>query len=168
LASRAIDDRVGAYAVLEAARRLAETQVAADVAAVASVSEEAADYTGARTSIHSLEPDVAVVVDVTGATDVPGGDPKLRGDLRLGAGPAIGRGLPLNQKVSEHLFEVAEESGIAVVPEVYAGRTETDADAVHLSRGGIPTGLVSIPVRYLHTPSELVSLDDVEAAIQLL
>jgi M42 glutamyl aminopeptidase len=119
-------------------------------------------------SVHALEPNVAVVVDVTGATDVPGGDAKLHGDLRLGAGPAIGGGVPLSQVVSDLLFEVVEQAGIAVVPEIYAGRTETDADAVHLTRGGVPTGLVSIPVRYLHTPNELVSLDDLEAAVQLL
>jgi putative aminopeptidase FrvX len=168
LASRALDDRLGAYAVLEAARRLAEAHVAADVAAVASVGEEAGDYAGARTVIHSLEPDVVVVVDVTDATDVPGGDPKVRGELRLGAGPSVGRGLPLNQRVSDLLFEVAEAEGIAAVPEIFAGTTSSDADAVHLSRGGIPTGLVSFPIRYLHTPNELVSLDDVEAAIRLI
>ncbi len=168
LASRALDDRLGAYAVLEAARRLAEAPVAADVAAVASVGEEAGDYSGARTVIHGLEPDVAIVVDVTDATDVPGGDPKVHGELRLGAGPSIGRGLPLNQGVSDLLFEVAEAEGIAVATEVFAGTTSSDADAVHLSRGGVPTGLVSFPIRYLHTPNELVSLDDVEAAIRLL
>jgi putative aminopeptidase FrvX len=168
LASRALDNRLGAYAVLEAARRLAEAHVAADVAAVAPVGEEAGDFSGARTVIHGLEPDVAIVVDVTDATDVPGGDPKVHGELRLGAGPSIGRGLPLNQAVSDLLFEVAEAEGIAAVPEIFAGTTSSDADAVHLSRGGIPTGLVSFPIRYLHTPNELVSLDDVEAAIRLL
>ena len=168
LASRALDNRLGAYAVLEAARRLAEARVAADVAAVAPVGEEAGDFSGARTVIHGLEPDVAIVVDVTDATDVPGGDPKVHGELRLGAGPSIGRGLPLNQAVSDLLFEVAEAEGIAVAPEIFAGTTSSDADAVHLSRGGVPTGLVSFPIRYLHTPNELVSLDDVEAAVRLL
>jgi putative aminopeptidase FrvX len=168
LASRALDDRAGAYAVLEAARRLAEAHVAADVAAVASVGEEAGDFSGARTVIHGLEPDVVVVVDVTPATDVPGGDPRAHGELRLGAGPSIGRGLPLNQGVSDLLFEVAGAEGIAAVPEVFTGTTSSEADAVHLSRGGIPTGLVSIPLRYLHTPNELVSLDDLEAAVRLL
>jgi putative aminopeptidase FrvX len=168
LASRALDDRLGAYAVLEAARRLAQAPAAAVVAAVASVGEEAGDYSGARTVIHGLEPDVALVVDVTDATDVPEGDPKAHGELRVGAGPAIGRGLPVNQRVSDLLFEVAEAEGIAAVPEIFAGTSSSDADAVHLSRGGVPTGVVSLPIRYLHTPNELVSLDDLEAAIRLL
>jgi putative aminopeptidase FrvX len=111
---------------------------------------------------------VAVVVDVTNATDVPGGDPKIHGELHVGAGPAIGRGAPLSAAVSDLLFAVAEEAAITVVPEIEAGFTETDADAVHLTRSGVPTGLISIPVRYVHTPNELASLDDVEAAVRLL
>ena len=111
---------------------------------------------------------MAVVIDVTDATDVPGGDPKIHGELLVGAGPAIGRGAPLSAAVSDLLFAVAEEAGLAVVPEIEAGLTQTDADAVHLTRGGIPTGLISIPVRYVHTPNELASLDDVETAVRLL
>jgi putative aminopeptidase FrvX len=170
VASRALDDRIGAYVVLETLRRVSEAPVAADLAAVASVAEETAGAysAGARTAVYTLEPDVAVVVDVTNATDVPGGDPKVHGELRVGAGPAIGRGAPLGAAVSDLLFAVAEELGIAVVPEIEAGSTHSDADAVHLTRGGIPTGLISIPVRYLHTPNELASLDDVEAAVRLL
>jgi putative aminopeptidase FrvX len=170
VASRSLDDRVGAYVALEAARRVAEAPVAADVAAVASVAEETtrADSAGARTAVYALEPDVAVVVDVTDATDVPGGDPKIHGELLVGAGPAIGRGVPLSAAVSDLLFAVAEEAGLAVVPEIEAGSTQTDADAVHLTRAGIRTGLISIPVRYVHTPNELASLDDVETAVRLL
>jgi putative aminopeptidase FrvX len=170
IASRSLDDRVGAYVVLETLRRVSEAPVAADLAAVASVAEETtgAYSAGARTAVYTLEPNVAVVVDVTDATDVPGGDPKARGEVRVGAGPAIGRGAPLSAAVSDLLFAVAEESGISVVPEIEAGSTSTDADAVHLTRGGIPTGLISIPVRYVHTPNELASLDDVEAAVRLL
>ena len=170
VASRALDDRVGAYVVLETLRRVSEAPVAADVAAVASVAEETigAWSAGARTAVYALEPDVAVVVDVGDATDVPGGDPTARGELRVGAGPAVGRGAPLSAAVSNLLFAVAEEAAITVVPEIEAGSTATDADAVHLTRGGIRTGLISIPIRYLHTPNELVSLDDVEAAVRLL
>ena len=170
IASRALDDRVGAYVVLESLRRVSEAPVAGDVAAVASVAEETtgAWSAGARTAVYALEPDVAIVVDVTDATDVPGGDRKIRGELRVGAGPAVGRGAPLSGAVSDLLFAVAEESGIAVVPEIEAGSTATDADAVHLTRSGIPTALISIPVRYVHTPNELASLDDVEAAVRLV
>jgi endoglucanase len=170
VASRALDDRLGAYVVLETLRRVSEAPVAADVAAVASVAEETtgAFSAGARTAAYTLEPDVAIVVDVTDATDVPGGDPKVHGELRVGSGPAVGRGAPLSAAVSDLLFAVAEEAGITVVPEIEVGLTSTDADAVHYTRGGIPTGLISIPVRYVHTPNEFASLDDVEAAVRLL
>src|SRR5947208_2270741 len=97
-----------------------------------------------------------------------GGAPKRRGALALGGGPAIGRGLPLNPRIADLLFEIAEAEGIAVATEVYAGATDTDADAVHLSRAGIPTGLVSIPQRNTHMPVELVDLADVEACVRLL
>jgi putative aminopeptidase FrvX len=170
VASRALDDRLGAYIVLETLRRISKAPVAASIAAVASVAEETAGAysAGARTAVYTLEPDVAIVVDVTDATDVPGGDPKPHGELRVGAGPAVGRGAPLSGAVSDLLFAVAEEAGITVVPEIEAGTTSTDADAVHYTRGGVPTGLISIPVRYVHTPNELASLDDVEAAVRLL
>ena len=168
LVSRALDNRVGAYVALEVARRVAETAEPAEVAAVAAVGEEAGDYSGSRTALYGLRPAAAVVVDVTPATDVPGGDPKRRGALALGGGPAIGRGLPLNPRITDLLFETAEAEGIAVATEVYAGATDTDADAVHLSRAGIPTGLVSIPQRNTHMPVELVDLADVEACVRLL
>ena len=169
LASRSLDDRVGAYVALEAVRRLAEEGGApGDVAAVAAVGEEIGDLSGARTVAYSLRPDVAVVVDVAQATDVPEGDARERGPIEVGRGPVIGRGLPLHPRVADLLFETAEAEGIAVSTEVSAGVSNTDADAVHLSRAGIPTGLVSIPLRYIHTPNELVSLEDVEAAVRLL
>jgi putative aminopeptidase FrvX len=169
LASRALDNRVGVYVALEALRRLAgEGGAPGDVAAVAVVGEEVGDYSGARTAAYGLRPDVAIVLDVTQATDVPDADPRTRGAIELGGGPAIGRGSPLHPRVSELLFESAEAEGIVAGTEVSAGATDTDADAVHMSGAGVPTGLVSIPLRYLHTPNELVSLDDVEAAVRLV
>ena len=169
IAARAVDDRVGAYVVLEAARRIAEAGGApGDVVAAAVVGEEDGDYSGSRTAVFGLEPAVAVVVDVTESTDVPAGDPKVKGELRVGGGPAIGRGLPIDRRVSDLLLEAAAAEGIPHTVEVSSGTTSTDADAVHLSRAGVATGLISVPIRYLHTPNELVSLDDVEAAVRLL
>ena len=107
-------------------------------------------------------------MDVAQATDVPEGDARERGAIEVGRGPVVARGLPLNPRVADLLFETAEAEGIAVGTEVLAGTSNSDADAVHLSRAGIPTGLVSIPLRYLHTPSELVSLEDVEATVRLV
>jgi len=167
LVSRALDNRLGAYAALEAARRVAEAGDAqVDVVAVAAVMEEIG-YEGSRTAAFSLDPQVALAIDVTWATDVPGGDPKRAGKIELGSGATITRGPVVNTVVSDLLTEVAEAETIAHCFEVYAGRTQTDADAVHDVRGGVPTGLVSIPLRYMHSPCELCSLDDLEAVIAL-
>ncbi|HEX6699838.1 MAG TPA: M20/M25/M40 family metallo-hydrolase [Gaiellaceae bacterium] len=168
LASRAIDNRFGAYVALEVVRRLAEAGDPPPVAGVAVVGEEAGDYSGARTALYALRPAVAVVVDVTPATDVPGGDPRQGGEAELGKGPVIGRGLPLNSRLVDLLFETAEQEEIAAATEVVTGTTNTDADAVHLSRAGVPTGLVSIALRYVHMPIELADLADVEACVRLL
>ena len=167
IASRALDNRLGAYAALEAARRVAEAGDAqVDVVAVAAVQEELGHY-GARPAAYALDPQFAIAIDVTWATDVPGGDPKRAGKVELGAGAAITVGPVLNKVLSDLLVEVAEAEGIAHCFEVNANRTMTDADDVNVSRGGVPTGLVSIPLRYMHTPVEVCQLDDLEAVIAL-
>ena len=168
IASRALDNRLGAYAALEAARRVAETGGAeVDVVAVAAVQEELG-YHGARTAAYALDPQVAIAIDVTWATNVPGGNPRRVGAIELGAGAAITVGPTVNPVVSDLLREAAEAEGIGHCVEVYSDRTMTDADVVHISRAGVPTGLVSVPIRYLHSPVELCSLDDLEAAIALV
>jgi endoglucanase len=166
--SKSMDNRLGAYVALEVARRVAEAGDAqVDVVAVAAVQEELGYY-GARTAAFSLDPDVAIAIDVTYATDVPGGDPKAAGKIETGSGAAIGRGPILNTGVTDMLAEIAEEEKIAHTFEVLTNRTHTDADAVHVSRAGVPTGLVSVPLRYMHSPVELASLDDLEAVISLV
>jgi putative aminopeptidase FrvX len=168
IASRALDNRLGAYAALESARRVAEAGDAQiDVVAVAAAQEELG-YHGARTAAFTLDPQVAIAIDVTWATDVPGGDPKRAGKVALGDGAAVTLGPVVNPVVSDLLRETAEIEGITHCIEIYADRTLTDADAVHVSRGGVPTGVVSIPVRYMHSPVELCSLDDLEAVISLV
>jgi putative aminopeptidase FrvX len=168
-ASRSMDNRLGAYAVLEAARLVAEAGGApGEVAAVAAAQEEVGDFGGARTVVWSLEPEIAIAVDVTHATDVPGGDPKAEGEHALGSGPAISRGSTINPRIFDLLVETAEAEGIEYTIEVSAGKTSTDMDAIYLSRAGIATGLVSIPLRYMHTPTEIVDLADVEACARLL
>jgi putative aminopeptidase FrvX len=169
LVSRALDNRLGAYVALEAARLIAEGErPAGDFAAVAAVQEEVGDFAGARTSVFALEPQVALAVDVTDTTDVPGGDPKVAGEAGLGEGPVINRGSTINPRVFELLVEAAEAEGISFSVNVSTGTTSTDMDAAHVSRVGLATGLVSIPTRYIHTPTELVSLDDVDAAARLV
>ena len=168
-ASRSMDNRLGAYIALEAARLVAEAGGApGDVAAVAAVQEEVGDFGGARAVTFSLEPAIAIAVDVTHATDVPGGDPKIEGEHGLGSGPAISRGSTINPRVFELLVEAAEAEGIPYTIEVSAGTTNTDMDAMYLSRAGVATGLVSIPLRYMHTPTEIVDLADVEKCARLI
>jgi endoglucanase len=169
LASRSLDNRLGAYVALEAARKVAEAGGSpGDVAAVAAVQEEVGDFAGARTSVFALEPKVALAVDVTGATDIPDGDPKVDGEAKLGGGPIVNRGSTINPKVFELLVETAEAEGIGYTVNVSAGDTHTDMDAAYASRGGVATGLISLATRYIHTPGEVVSLDDVEATVRLV
>jgi putative aminopeptidase FrvX len=168
LVSRAMDNRLGAYVALEALRRCDERDsLAGSFAAVAAVQEEIGLF-GARTSAFEVRPDLAVAVDVTHATDAPGIDEKEVGSHPLGSGPVIGRGSTLSPKVFELLVETAEEAGIEYSIGASGRGTSTDADAIQISRSGIPTGLVSIPLRYMHSPVELVDLGDLEAAVELV
>ncbi|HEU4905437.1 MAG TPA: M42 family metallopeptidase [Solirubrobacterales bacterium] len=168
LASRAMDNRLGAYVALEALRRCHERDsLQGSFAAVAAVQEEIGLF-GARTAAFEVRPDLAVAVDVTHATDAPGVDEKQIGSHPLGSGPAIGRGSTLSPKVFELLVETAEEAGIEHTVSASGRATSTDADAIQISRSGIPTGLVSIPLRYMHSPVELVDLGDVEATVELI
>ena len=168
LISKALDNRLGAYIVLEAARRIAAAGGAAvDVVAVAAVQEEIGLF-GARTAAFGLEPAAAIVVDVTPATDYPGGDARRAGRIELGAGAMIGRGPMLNAKLVDLLAETAAADGITHAFEIYSTLTSTDADELHRTRAGVPTGLISVPVRYVHSPNELCDLADVEATVALI
>ena len=169
LCSRALDNRIGAYVALEAASAIASSGGAPGaVAAVAAVQEEVGDFGGARTTVYALEPQVALAVDVTHATDQPGADPKDEGAHPLGSGPALGRGTTISPRVFELLAETADAEGIPYTIEVSTGTTSTDMDAMYLSRAGVATGLVSIPLRYMHSPTEIVDLADVDACIKLV
>jgi endoglucanase len=166
--SRSMDNRLGCYVALEAARLVAEAGGApGDVAGVA-VTQEEITFGGARTTAYSLRPDIAVVVDVTFATDAPGTDEKELGSHKFGSGPVIQRGSTLDPKVFELLHAAGEAEGIPFTMAASARYTGTDADAFHVSRGGIPTAVVSIPLRYMHSPVEMVQLDDVENAAKLI
>src|SRR3954466_15427666 len=168
LLSKALDNRLGAYIALEAARRVADARDAqVDVVAVAAVQEEIGLY-GARTAAYGLDPQVAIAIDVTPATDYPGGDPRRAGKIELGMGAMIARGPTLNKHVTDLLGEAAEADGIPHAWEVYSRTTSTDADELHLVRAGIPTGLLSIATRYLHSPNEICALEDIESIIRLI
>jgi endoglucanase len=169
IASRAVDNRIGAYVVLEALRLLAQDPPDACALAVATVQEEIAfSGGGARASAYALEPDVAVVVDVTFSTDVPDIEKKELGDHKIGGGPVLSRGSANHPVVVERLVEAARNEGIEHTLQAAPRATRTDADAIHLVRVGVPTGLVSVPNRYMHSPNEMVSIEDLHSTARLL
>ena len=169
IVSRSLDNRIGAFVVLEALRSLARDRARATVTAVATTQEEIG-YTGggAKTSAAGVEPTVAIVVDVTHATDTPGVDKNRHGEVKLGGGPVLARGSVANPRVVELLAETAAAEGIPFVWHAAPRGSATDADAIFTSLKGIPTGLVSVPNRYMHSPNEMVVLEDLDRAAALL
>jgi putative aminopeptidase FrvX len=168
LTSRALDNRLGSFVALEAARLVAEAGGARWELTSVAVTQEEITFGGSRTSAFALEPDAAIVVDVTHATDAPGIEVKESGKHELGSGPVLTRGSIVNHRLFELLLATARAEEIPFTVEAAGRTTGTDADAVHLSRGGVPTAVVSIPIRYMHSPVELVQLDDVHAAARLI
>jgi putative aminopeptidase FrvX len=168
LIARALDNRLGSFVAYEAARLVAAAGGGEWELAAVAVAQEEITFGGSRTSAFSLEPDAAIVVDVTHATDAPGIEIKEIGKHELGSGPVLSRGSTLHPQLFELLHETAEQEKIPFTIEATARATGTDADAVHVSRAGVPTALVSIPIRYMHSPVELVQLDDVHACARLI
>ncbi len=166
--SRALDNRVGCFVAAEAARLVAEQGGApGDVLALA-VAQEETSFAGSRTSAFAIDPDLAIVVDVTFATDQPGVELGQMTKHLLGSGPVIARGTTLHPKLFELLHDAGEREQIPFTVESLSRATGTDADAFHLSRSGVPTGLVSVPSRYMHSPVEMVSLEDIANAARLI
>jgi len=169
LASRALDNRLGALVVLEAARRAAAAgDLKAEVVAIASVREETS-YAGARTAAFAVEPDIAITLDVTHTDDYPNSSQaRVTGSRSLGSGPSISRGAAQHEGVAHRLIAVAREAGIPFTLEADGSASWTDSEAMQEVRAGVPTGLVGIPLRYMHSPSETCDLRDVELAIELV
>jgi len=169
IVSRSIDDRIGAFVVLEALRRYAEKPGAARVVAAATTQEEIAWHGGgAAISAHSINPKIAIVVDVTFATDHPNIEKKEIGEHKMGGGPILSRGALISPVVLGLLRQTAKKHEIAHVVHAVGRDTSTNADAIHIAREGVATGLVSIPNRYMHSPNEMVSLVDVDNAATLI
>ncbi len=167
LVSRGLDDKIGAFAVLEALRLYSQNPHRTKVVAVATVQEEIG-LRGARTSAYRINPDVAIAVDVTIATDYPGIPKNKIGDISLGKGPVVAIGPNINPVLREVILEAAKEEGIEIQKEAIPYGTPTDANVIQLTRAGIPTALLSIPCRYLHSPAEMVDLKDVDALVRLI
>ena len=158
--SAAFDDKAGVYVIAEAARRLAAKRPKAAVYAVATVQEEVG-LRGARTSTFGIDPQVGIAVDVTFASDSPDVDKKSVGDIKLGGGPVIEKGANFNPVLVDRMLAVARRQKI---PHQVSGAPRppgTDANAMQLARGGVATGLVSIPLRYMHTTVETLAIEDI-------
>ncbi len=168
-AARAFDNKVGAYAVGEVIRRLAKQKkkLAAKVVSVAT-SQEEIGVRGATTAAYAVNPHIAIAIDVGHATDHPDCDNRKYGETKLGSGPIICRGANINPKVHERLVTCAKKLEIPCQFEADPRPTGTDARAVQMGRGGVATGLISVPLRYMHTPSEVVDIEDVERCVKLM
>jgi putative aminopeptidase FrvX len=167
--SRALDNKSGLCAIIEAMRGLhaQREQLHAAVFLVSAVQEEIGSN-GAHTSAHSIDPHIAITVDVTFASDHPQTSKIRLGDVKLGGGPAITIGGFVNPRVYQKLMTVSDEAGIAYQYDIQAGCTGTDNDRIQGTRGGIATGLLNIPCRYMHSGSEIVSLKDINETAELM
>jgi putative aminopeptidase FrvX len=167
IVSRGLDDKAGALVVARALQLIASDQVVASVTAVATVQKEIG-LRGARTSAFAMDPHIGIAVDVTHATDHPEINPRREGKIDLGAGPVILRGANANPVLVDLFIETARARQIPYQIDAIGGGTGTDANAIQLSRSGVATALLSIPLRYMHTPREIVSLSDIENAAKLI
>jgi len=167
--ARAFDNRVGTFAVAEAARELSEGsgKLAAEVLVVSNIMEEVG-LLGARQIAYSLKPDAALVVDVTHATDYPTVNQQQHGDIKLGRGPTLTHGGCNHPEIVARLETVARNLKIRMQHEAISNTSGTDTDVIFWTRGGIPSALVSLPNRYMHSPVELVNLRDLEQIPKLL
>jgi putative aminopeptidase FrvX len=167
--ARAFDNRVGTFAVAETVRRLSKDkgQFHAEILAVSNIMEEVG-LLGARQIAYSLKPDIALVVDVTHATDYPTVSQQQHGDVKIGHGPALTHGGCNHPEVVARLEKMAKEQKIELQHEAMSGSSGTDTDVIFWTRGGIPSALISLPNRYMHSPVELVSLKDLEQIPHLM
>ena len=165
VASPSTDDRIGVWTLIETARRLSHKALKCSVYFVSTCQEELGAR-GAKTAADHIHPDVGIAIDVTHATDYPTAETKVMGNIQLGKGGVITLGPNINAEVSRQLKAAAGD--IPVQYEAIARPTGTDANVMQLSSGGVKTGLVSIPCRYMHTPYEMVSLNDAKYTAELL
>ena len=169
IAGPGLDDKVGAFVVMEALRLCHERrgELRVGVFSVATVAEEIG-LRGARTSAYGIDPQVGIAVDVTHATDNPGADKKQHGDVKIGGGPVVSIGPNINPQLGHMLLEAGKASGRPYQRHAAAGATGTDANAMQLNRAGMATAVIGLPNRYMHTQVELCSLTDLENSAALI
>lgn len=167
IVARGLDDRIGTFVICEVFKALSNLDIPAAFFIASTVQEEIG-LRGARTASFSIDPHVGIVIDTDSASDFPEMNKKKEGDIGLGKGPVLSIGPNINFKVGQMLLDIAKKKNI---PHQISGEpraTPTDANVIQVNRAGVATGIVAVPVRYLHTPVEIVSLEDVKNAIKLL
>jgi len=169
LSGRALDNRIGGFMIAQVLKQLNERrdELKVNVVALNSVQEEVGGY-GARMMSYRLDPDVALVTDVTHATDTPGIDHKEHGLVKLGQGPSIQHGGANHPKIVEFVEGVGKDQEISLQHEATSVRTGTDTDSIFYQKTGIPSALISLPLRYMHSPVETASMKDVQNLINLM
>jgi len=167
--ARAFDNRIGTFAVAEALRLLSEQpgKLQAEICAVSNIMEEVG-LLGARQITYALKPDLALVVDVTHATDYPTVSKIQHGDVKIGQGPTLTHGVSNHPLVVERIEKIAAQLKINLQHEASSNTSGTDTDVIFWTRGGIPSALISLPNRYMHSPVEVVSLKDLEQIPHLM
>jgi len=167
IVARGLDNKTGSFIVAEVIRKLKDEDIDVGVYSVSTVSEETIKN-GAYFAASQIRPDIAIAVDVTFATDYPGMNKCEHGDVKIGNGPVISMGSPINKIVNKIFIDTAKEENINLQYELTPAKTGTDADQLRITGKGVATALMSLPLRYMHSPSEVVNLDDIENEIELL
>lgn len=169
ISGRALDNRIGGFMIAQVLKELNKRRddLAVNVVALNSVQEEVGGY-GARMMSYRLDPDLALVTDVTHATDTPGIDHKEHGQIKLGKGPTIKHGGANHPKIVEYVEGVSKQNDIDIQHEATSVRTGTDTDSIFYQKTGIPSALISLPLRYMHSPVETASMEDVRSLINLM
>ena len=166
ITARAIDNRLGGFIIAQALERLASDRPAWSVQAANSVQEEIGGD-GAKMIAHRLNPDAAIAFDVTHATDSPGINSKKHGSIEIGEGPTVTHGTANHPQLVERVIEVADVEDIPLQHMSSSRRTGTDTDSIFKTRSGVPSVLLSVPLRYMHSPVEVVDTEDIEHCVQL-
>lgn len=169
LSGRGLDNRIGGFMIAQVLKNLSERreELSVNVVALNSVQEEVGGY-GARMMSYRLDPDLALVTDVTHATDTPGINNKEHGLVKLGEGPSIQHGGANHPQIVEFVEDVSKEKEISIQHEATSVRTGTDTDSIFYQKTGIPSALISLPLRYMHSPVETASMKDAESLINLM
>lgn len=167
IASKSLDDKSGLAVVMEVAQSLKGKVVDDDIYYVASVQEELGAR-GAQVAAQSIKPDIAIAVDTTHAVDYPSVSPERNGDIALGKGSVITKGPNINPELAQQMIDIAKELNIKYQIQAISHQTGSDINPIQLVEAGVKTALVSIPLRYMHTPNEVASIDDMESAAELL